>query len=329
MNIYSHTDIKNLFIVGDIHGEFKQLFHKIKTHSISKTDKDEQERYVDVDTLEKLESYLEDMPSYISGEFYNYSYGIGVYLGKLQDCIIIVAGDCGFGFNKEEYYHQIFKKYHETLEKNNIHIYFVRGNHDDPSYFNEKKIDYEFIKTIPDYSIISVNDSNILCVGGGLSIDRIWRKQQEVRINKYKKTIQKKLYWENEMPFFSKEKMDEINESGVKINIVVSHSSPHFVFPHKKDSLSYWAKLDKDIYIDSENERNVLTSVYEFLITNKHPLKSWYYGHFHCHNVSEKHKIKFYALNELGFAKVDLNNEEEENEFSLKDYFNSIVISDE
>ena len=321
MNIYSHSNIKSLYVFGDIHGEFKQLFHKIKTHAVKQIKNNENEKLVDDITLEQLQIHLEDMSSIVSSKFYNYSYDIAKYLGHIENCVIIV-GDCGFGFNKEEYYHQLFNKYHELLKKNNIYVYFVRGNHDDPSYFTDNKINYEYIKTVSDYSVICVNDKNILCVGGGLSIDRIWRKQQEIKINKYKKTIEKKLYWENEMPIYSEDLLNEIQNNDIKINIVISHTSPHFVFPTKKDSLSYWAKLDKNLYKDIEIERNTLTSIFDFLTANKHPLTNWYYGHFHCNNTEKKQKVTFTAINELDISKVKINNESEE---SLKDFFDTLI----
>lgn len=326
MERYTHSNIKKLFIVGDVHGEFKQLFHKIRTNVLKQTKNNEQEKLVDDDTLKKLEPFFDDMPHHVSSKFYNYSYGLGKHLGVIEDCVIIVAGDCGFGFNKEEYYHQLFNKYHEILELNNVFIYFVRGNHDDPSYFNEHKINYNNIKTVKDYSVITVNDKNILCVGGGLSIDRVWRKQQEVKINKYKKNIKKQLYWEDEMPVYSQEMLEEINNENIKIDVVVSHTSPHFVFPTKKDSLSYWAKLDKNLYKDSETERIILSNVYDFLIGNKHPLKKWCYGHFHCNKTNRKNDVEFIAINELDFAKIFCDGNHKENSDLVINPFFDVLI---
>lgn len=42
----------------------------------------------------------------------------------------------------------------EFLSKTDTTLIFVRGNNDDPSFYNEKKIDFSHIKTIPDYSVI-------------------------------------------------------------------------------------------------------------------------------------------------------------------------------
>ena len=119
------------------------------------------------------------------------------------------------------------------------------------------------------------------------------------------------------MPIYSQEKLEEINNSGIKINVVISHTAPHFVFPHKKDSLSYWTKLDKNLYKDIDIERNVLSNVFDFLKTNKHPLTKWYYGHFHCNNVEIKKDVSFIAISELNVSKFSLH----------KDYENEDMIN--
>jgi UDP-2,3-diacylglucosamine pyrophosphatase LpxH len=233
---YTHLDIKDVFVCGDIHGEFKELFHTIKTQ-------------------------------------------------KFSDCVVIIAGDCGFGFNKLVYYGQLFNKYNKLLEAKNIYIYFVRGNHDDPTYFDDCTINYEHCKAISDYSVISVNNKNILCVGGAISIDRIWRKQEEYKLNKYKSNSKKQLYWNNEAPYFSPHELEEITSNQINIDCVVTHSSPHMVFPLTKGGIGSWAKLDNTLLKDIEEERQTLTNIYNFLKENKHNLQYWYHGHYHTSNT--------------------------------------------
>ena len=67
------------------------------------------------------------------------------------------------------------------LSKANNWIVMVRGNHDDPSYFNKEKIKHERCRTIPDYSIIQACGHNILCIGGAVSIDRNYRKKHDAK----------------------------------------------------------------------------------------------------------------------------------------------------
>lgn len=71
----------------------------------------------------------------IHGEFNSLIYKLCIQY-QLTDTLLIVAGDCGFGFEKPGYYENVFKRNSARLSKANNWIVMVRGNHDDPSYFN-------------------------------------------------------------------------------------------------------------------------------------------------------------------------------------------------
>lgn len=328
---YSHSDIKRLIVCGDVHGEFKEFFHKIRINAVDKMSFEDiplEQVIDDKEVLEKLKTYLEDLPSHIKEEINCYKRGSrSLGLQEMKDCVIIVAGDCGFGFNKEEYYHQIFNKYIPLLEQNNIFIYFVRGNHDDPSYFEEQKINYERIKTVPDYSVIKIDDKNILCVGGAISIDRTWRKQKEFVINKHKKEHKKKLYWEDEAPIYFQEKLEEICENGIVINGIISHTNPHFAYPPSKSGAKNWARVDKELHNDVNNERNTLTNIYDFFKGKKMNLDFWCYGHHHVHNTQNYEKTTMYAINEMQFKQIQLTEEKKDSFFSKINWANYQVSS--
>ena len=321
---YSHSDIKRLIVCGDVHGEFKEFFHKIRINAVDKMSFEDipLERVIDdKEVLEKLKTHLEDLPSHIKEQIECYKRGSRSHgLQEMKDCVIIVAGDCGFGFNKEEYYHQIFNKYVPLLEQNNIFIYFVRGNHDDPSYFEEQKINYERIKTVPDYSVIKIDDKNILCVGGAISIDRTWRKQEEFVINKHKKKHKKKLYWENEAPIYSQEKLEEICENGIVINGIISHTNPHFAYPPSKSGARNWARVDKELHNDVNKEVHTLSNIYDFFKGKKMNLDFWCYGHHHIHNTQNYEKTTMYAINEMQLKQIQLTEEKKDSIFKTLDW---------
>ena len=48
---------------------------------------------------------------------------------QMTDTLIVVAGDCGFGFNLPGYYDNIYQKCSKRLAKANNWIVFIRGNH--------------------------------------------------------------------------------------------------------------------------------------------------------------------------------------------------------
>lgn len=204
----------------------------------------------------------------------------------IKDAVLIVAGDCGFGFEKEGYYKQQYNSMKKVLKGQNVTVVFVRGNHDDPKYFDGEKINFEFWKAVPDYSVISLNDNhNILCVGGAISVDRFQRIIEDNKnANRYGSNI--KSYWEDEFPVYKAEILDKINEYGISVNTVITHSSPNFAPLTDKNGIQTFITYDKDLIKDIDRERLVMTQIYDHLIKkDKHPVKLWVHGHFHQHSL--------------------------------------------
>ena len=99
------------------------------------------------------------------------------------DTLLIVAGDCGFGFNKPGYYQTVYNQVVGRLRKANNRVVFMRGNHDDPAYFVEERVHYERWRCVPDYSVIQACGHNILCIGGAVSVDRNVRMQENEQLS--------------------------------------------------------------------------------------------------------------------------------------------------
>lgn len=229
-----------------------------------------------------------------------------------KNTTLIVCGDIGFGFNKTEYYKQALKRINNFCVNSNSHIFFFRGNHDDPSYFNEDKLGFENIKTIPDYSIVQVETHegiihNVLCVGGGVSVDRTWRIKQDIlNAGKYArftgltlKEAEKKLehsYWEDELPSYNEAMLNEITDSGIKIDIMASHTCPSFVGFKDKDGVQGWLNNDPYLEKDMNFEREVMDMISSKLKEEEHPLTNWVYGHFHQHMDEEIEGVRYTML---------------------------------
>lgn len=64
----------------------------------------------------------------------------------------------------------------KRMNQANNWIVFVRGNHDNPAYFDGAMFNAKRFIAVPDYSILQACNHTILCVGGAISIDRIYRK---------------------------------------------------------------------------------------------------------------------------------------------------------
>ena len=322
MGIYKFEKIKNIFVVGDCHGEFKKYFHDIKMGINVKSEdveplhpkeierrerraaKEEARRqrgdgYTDIgfETRANIRpsSKLDELMSRVRK-----SNGGGAY----QNSLFIVAGDCGIGFNKPKYYEDLFTKFNNILSYNNTYIVFVRGNHDDPAYFDGERINYSNIKAVPDYSVISANSLNILCVGGAISLDRTWRIKQEERINRFSISKKKQLYWKDEAPVFDKEAIENIAKD-IKIDCVVSHSAPSFVEPESHNGLDEWQQEDSKLADDLKEERKTLDRVFETLRDCGTKPTYWAYGHFDNFFIEKRSDTIFRGLSD-GFNPIKI-----------------------
>ena len=247
----------------------------------------------------------------LHGNFDSFHYWLKNFVFK--NTTIIVCGDVGLGFHKLGYYKQELKKINTFCKKNDCFVFLFRGNHDDPSYFGDiSKFVFDRVRAIPDYSVIQTKlegnvTHNILCVGGGLSIDRTWRIQQySLDTIKYARFVGTSLteaqsnvlpsYWEDEMPTFNEKALNELVENGIKVDIVCTHTCPSFVGLKDKDGVSGWMERDKDLEKDLDSEREVMDVLFNKLKEDGHPITDWVYGHFHRHMDEQIDGINFTML---------------------------------
>lgn len=172
----------------------------------------------------------------------------------------------------------------------------MRGNHDDPDYFSNGKIDFPLMKTLPDYSVLRFSDKYFLCIGGAISIDRKYR-QEKMWLDKSKGRTIRPLYWENETAIFNGDALDEISKNGIKIDCVISHTCPSFCFPVSKSSIECWLSEDPELDSDLILERATMDKIYTRLVDDGHPLKNWVYAHFHGSNTESINDTNFSMLN--------------------------------
>lgn len=247
MKIYDYQkELYDLYISGDIHGEFRTLVYNIK----------------------RL---------------------------KIKDAVIIVAGDCGIGFEKIGHYEQLYRKINKTLDTNNCILLLIRGNHDDPGYFEEELIDFPRMKTIPDYSILKVASRTVLCIGGAISLDR-YDRLHEMEMRRIKRKSEISIYWENEYPVYKESEIQLISEMEISIDTVVTHTAPSFCYPQAKSNFAKRVINDPDLEKDIANERQIFSDIYYSLKRNNHEIKDWMYGHFHSSHTEFIDGVRFSLL---------------------------------
>lgn len=232
----------------------------------------------------------------IHGEFETLVFEIG--RRGISDAVVIVAGDCGFGFCRYGYYDDLYKrKMHRKLERSNVLLLMVRGNHDNPLYFEKELADYPYMKTLPDYTVVHTSGHDILCIGGAVSQDRMFRRS----IMAVSPKGQLPIWWADE-PFVYKEaELQELETEGLRVDTVVTHPAPSFCPPLIKTDFDSFCANDDNLAEDVRRERAGLDAVYEWLTRHGHPLRYWYYGHYHHSAVYERCGVMFHLLgiNEL------------------------------
>jgi len=195
---------------------------------------------------------------------------------ELSDCTIIQVGDFGIGFEKPEKELRTMQYLNATLESNNIKLYAIRGNHDDPAYFDGT---YKVgnIELLADYTILNIEGKSILCVGGAISVDRSPNPEVPNMYGKpWKGRKLGKSYWVDEAFVLCEEKLKDIRD----IDVVVTHSAPAFCYPFIKSGMDKWIKYDPALKQECDNERNDHSKMHEILVRNN-TIAHWFYGHYH------------------------------------------------
>lgn len=317
MAIYSFKNLRAVYVIGDSRENIRFTLHKIK-NILHVKDEDMDEDKPSVKEFERrlierqLRPTLRDRRgggpaiTFDANELLREQQSIkysdlsnkkrstktSLYAGSL----FILVGNCGLGINKYEYYKSLFEKMNKILEYNNVHVLMIRGCHDDPSYFDGEMINFSNIKAIPDYSVIEAQNKNILCIGGSISPDRTWRKEQEKRINMFSDKKQKSLYWENEGTVLDVNAIAEIAKTH-KIDYVMSPVAPSFIGDNELGSIDSWLIRDKNLKEDINNEKLIIDKIFEALRDNDIKPEYWAYSDNGCCSSIEKRAgIIFRAL---------------------------------
>jgi hypothetical protein len=232
----------------------------------------------------------------IHGEFKPMIFDL-IWQYKLKDSAIIVVGDCGLGFAYDIDITRIFDWIQRKLQEHNLYLILMRGNHDDPMYFNKESAlsKYNNIIICPDFTILNFQEHNILLWGGAISIDKPYRREGSS-------------WWKGEEvvpldPNFSE-----------SIDAVCTHSAPDFCLPYDKHGLDAWAEYDDTLIDRCAIERHNLFKGCEIISKTQDP-DYWIYGHFHNHYINyydmnptlEEHKFtKFIGLDRYRSTTSDI-----------------------
>jgi DNA repair exonuclease SbcCD nuclease subunit len=202
----------------------------------------------------------------LHGNFDYLRYIIKISQDKYRNTVIIQTGDFGVGFIKYQRQANVLGEFNKFLKLYNIVMYCIAGNHDDRSYFDGKFV-LSNLKLMPDYSVLEIEGSRILLIGGAISVDRTDRKLNES-------------YWINEKFVLDKEKIGKLEN----IDIVATHTAPDFCRPFNTlgfgELVNHYSKQDEFLKHELTLERQSLTEMWN-LLKEKNKVEYYFYSHFH------------------------------------------------
>jgi predicted phosphodiesterase len=196
---------------------------------------------------------------------------------RIEDCTIIQVGDFGIGFSYKENDEFVLESLNDYLKDSNVTLYAIRGNHDNPKFFNG---DYDFsnLKLLPDYTQLEIEGNNFLFIGGAVSVDRTTRIKENNSNIKY--GSRKRCFWNDEVLVYK----PDITKNIKGIDILITHTSPNWCHPNNKlgfgKFVEDWAKYDTNLITDLTFERNQMSNIFIDL-KNNNKIKKHFYGHFH------------------------------------------------
>ena len=197
---------------------------------------------------------------------------------RISDCAIFQVGDFGIGFSKPESEKEKLLLMNKFMKEKNIIMYVLRGNHDDPSYFNGEHI-YSNLKLMPDYSVVEYDGYKILMIGGAISIDRKQRLRDDTIAARYGSS--RRSYWFDEKLVLDEEKIEQIPSD---VSILLTHTAPDWCQPLNKigfgSLVESFAENDPNLLVELKDERELMSKIFN-LVNKKCFIKNHYYGHFH------------------------------------------------
>lgn len=282
MNTYDFSTTDKLYFCGSMFGNEESLLKKLQDGMSSGIET--QLHPMEIERQKRLgkRRAKRGMPSSGIGSGSYTSRGSGRY----DNSVIIVAGGGGFGTKDDGFFENLLGKFNELAMLNKSYVLIIRGCFDDPSYFSEKKFDFSNVILVKDYSIVRMNGFDILCIGGGVSIDRQWRREQGERLGK-------KLVFDGCESILDKKLLEEALNN-FKVTCIVTNDAPTFMPPSLDTSnSSKWAASDNTIIADMTEQRLRMDGIYsEVVRLNKKPYAWCYFGQ-NTDNANKINNIRF------------------------------------
>lgn len=230
----------------------------------------------------------------------------GLFRDKIKDyqlntAIGFICGDFGCGFNHNDPREPLkenrrLSELNTFLKKRNIFIYVVRGNHDNPSFFDGTH-NFSNLIFAQDYSVVKVGAHSYVAWGGAVSLDRSpnplfsWHGRRE-GID----------YWAAERFNYDEEKINKLSD----IDVIIAHTRPDFAYPPVENKVLYkWTNYDATLRNDLIEEGQNITKAFN-KISEKNNILRYYFGHWHHSNLETINGTTFKLLDCSEFCDINL-----------------------
>lgn len=213
---------------------------------------------------------------------------------------IIHVGDFGLGFRDLISDMKSLIDLNDFLSCNGNKLYVIRGNHDNPIFWQPGRLKMPklySIDLVPDYGVRLIEDKIILFIGGAISIDRL------ARIGDYD-------WWPDEEfiydEYILETAINKIKSLGKTLDIVVTHTAPDSCYPRGTNNqlVQNYINLEathgfmgRNLEQELIEERLKLTTLKYDLIDAGLIPKQWFFGHFHSSKTETIDDIEFNLLN--------------------------------
>lgn len=217
------------------------------------------------------QSVMETKPIYIIGDVHG-EWNSLIYKIKdaeITDATLICVGDLGVGFSSDTITQRTLQRLNEFFKQRSIQFLSIRGNHDDPSYF-DGQTQMSNLVLVPDYSVEIISSLRFGFVGGAISIDRTERINRDSY--RWDSNVS---YWRDEICNYHADKIRDVD-------VLITHTAPLWNGPINKDALHYWTSRDPGLWNQLVEERKMMSA-----IVQQYGAKHHYCGHFHLHSIAE------------------------------------------
>lgn len=213
---------------------------------------------------------------------------------KLEGENLIHIGDLGLGFQDINRDLKNLELLEEALDETSNTLYVIRGNHDNPIFWNGdlRLPKYHNIKFIKDHTWHTIEGKIVYFAGGATSIDR------SIRMSEYPPT-----WWKGEKFIYDDKDVNKALSFVKNIDIVVTHSAPHFAFPQNDyvEIVNHYCDIEskhgRDLRNELRNERADHSSLFQKMRDFGFIPSHWIYGHFHSTKTQMASGTEFKLLN--------------------------------